>query len=401
MGHNAASVPDLDRMAKVPGMPDFLRSMPGRPKPLKPAADVCFQKAIDLAPDLLEAHLALLHYHQEREEDKPAEKAARQLLKRFPDHAETLESLGDVLTRKGDHDEAITVFQHALRVNPLDREPQAKLETAFMFRARARAEAGRFDDARADYQTALSMSRGKKYPVLCKWAACEFKAGNPQRAEELLQQALGEADSKLAVTFGMLIEAIRLKLPQVKKRFNTEFNAALAEPAEVASAVAILDTVVSHKVAGVTYHGQKTHEKKVLTYVGKTEKESFTEAQLLSLCRSFLLLKTAKQTRQFAALGRLKFPRSPYFLMFEAESHMLAGPHMAPPYRVQPLLDQAMKLAEDMPRDPKQQELVKRIQELQRVVRSAAPLMNIFSGFSPFGAFDDYDEDDDDYDDGW
>ena len=116
----------------------------------------------------------------------------------------------DILTRKGDHDEAVAVFQRAARANPLERRPQQKLETAYMYRARAHAEAGRFDDARADYQTALGLAREHKYPALCKWAACEFKAGDARRGEELLQQALGESGSGLAVTYSMLIETIRL-----------------------------------------------------------------------------------------------------------------------------------------------------------------------------------------------
>ena len=403
MGQNAAARDD-DRMDHILDLPDFLRRHPARPKQLKPSADACFQKAIDLAPDLLEAHLALFRYHRDREEAKPAEKAARDLLKHFPDHAETLEGLGDLLLNKGDHDEAIATFQRLIQVNPLEKRPPELLSRAYLFRARARAEAKRFDDARADFQTALTMSRGEKYPVWCKWAACEFKAANAERAEELLHQALGEAGSKLAVTFSMLIETIRLKLPpKLKKRFNDDFNAALTEPAEAASAAAILNTMTVHKLAGITYHGQKTHETKVMKYIGKAAAADFTEEQLISVCRDLVQLKKSRVLAEFARLGAKKFPNNPYFLLFQADSQMLPENRYGPsPFHIGPLLDKAMKLAEAMPRDPKQQELIKLIQEKQNALRDVNPFFEMFSGgFGGFGGFEDDFEDDDDDEDGW
>src|SRR5262249_9943112 len=57
MGRNAASVPDLDA---IPKMPEFLRNHPDRPKPFKPAADKCYLNSINLAPDLLAAHEVLV-----------------------------------------------------------------------------------------------------------------------------------------------------------------------------------------------------------------------------------------------------------------------------------------------------------------------------------------------------
>ncbi|MBV9125851.1 MAG: hypothetical protein JO112_21070, partial [Planctomycetes bacterium] len=65
MGHNAASVPDPD---KIPDLPPFLLNHPDRPRPLKPSAEECFQHAIELAPDLREGYEALFRYYQDEEE---------------------------------------------------------------------------------------------------------------------------------------------------------------------------------------------------------------------------------------------------------------------------------------------------------------------------------------------
>src|SRR5262249_39633022 len=152
MGRNAARVPDFERL---PDLPPFLRNLPDRPKPLKPSADKCFQDCIKLAPDLLEAHLALLEYHRERDELAKAERAARQLLAHYPDHGPTQETLADLLMEEGRHEEALAFFQRALKGRPLDRKLRGKLGTAHTYFARACAEAGQFEQARAEYRTTL------------------------------------------------------------------------------------------------------------------------------------------------------------------------------------------------------------------------------------------------------
>src|SRR5262249_19817271 len=155
-----------------------------------------------------------------------------------------------------DYAEGIALIERASRLNPLDRRLRQRLGTAHLFNARALTEKGKFDEARAEFRAALALSEGRNNStVYCKWAACEFKAGDAARAEELLGQALGETGSRLAVAYGMLIEVIRLRLTKLKKRFNDEFNARLADPADGASAAAIAETTASHKAAGVTYHG--------------------------------------------------------------------------------------------------------------------------------------------------
>src|SRR5207244_3051514 len=156
------------------------------------------------------------------EDSARAEKAARRLLERFPEHAPTLEGLADLCMARQSYDEALTLFQRALKANPLERRLRMRVGTAYSYKARQDAEAGRFEEARSGYQAALTYDdRDRNYPVLCKWAACEFKAGAPERAEELLARAHAEENNRLAVAFSMLIETIRFKLPRpLKNRFD-------------------------------------------------------------------------------------------------------------------------------------------------------------------------------------
>src|SRR5262249_15965374 len=154
-------------------------------------AEQCFQHSLELAPDQLETHEALFHYFQQQEQEAKAAKAAQKLLERFPEHVPTLCELGDLKMGQEKYGEALTMFQRALKINPLDRRLRARVSTAHLFNARTFAESGRFDEARAEYQACLAYKEGEdEASALCKWAACEFKAGNKTRAEELLQQAL-------------------------------------------------------------------------------------------------------------------------------------------------------------------------------------------------------------------
>ena len=112
MGQNAANVPDDKMLAMLPPM---LRDHPSRPRPLQPSAEECYQNSLKLAPDQLEAHRQLVALYRGRSDNGKAEKAARALLEHIPDHVETLETLADLCRQKGDHAEAISLLERALR----------------------------------------------------------------------------------------------------------------------------------------------------------------------------------------------------------------------------------------------------------------------------------------------
>jgi tetratricopeptide (TPR) repeat protein len=396
MGSNAAAQPDLDD----PDLPPFLRNHPRRPRPLKPSAEECFERSLKLAPDVLETHEKLVDLYRDRRKPKKAEEAARRLLKRFPDHVPTLNVLADLRMEAKDYAEGVELLRRAVRLNPLDRTLRRRLGTAHVFRARDHAESGRFDEARAEYGAALGLAEGGgNSSVSCKWAACEFKAGDAARAEELLGQALADVGSRLAVAYSMLIEVIRLRLTKLKKRFNDEFNALLAQPADGASAAAVADTASSHKAAGVTYHGQKTHEKKVLGYLQKALHANLTEPQMDRICASLVTLEQHKLLHDYARRARKLFPRNPYFAFYQAESYVLQGPYRCPAYQARELLGEVRRLAQELPPDPRRDALLEQVRRREEMVASLGP----FGGFS-FGPFEEmfFDDDDDDYgDDDW
>ncbi len=399
MGNNAENVPDMD----IGMEPNFFAGPMRRPKPLKPGPVECFEKALQLAPDQLANYQALISHYQDEDDIAKTEQVARRLLQHFPKDAAGLELMGDLLMRQEKHGEALGYYQQALSVNPLEKQTRYKLANAHSYQARALAEEGRFDEARAAYQAAMSIDdRSEKYPVLCKWAACEFKAGQPDRAQELLGRAYAEKDSRLAVVFSMLIETIRFNLTKLKPQFNKEFNALLAEPPTGAAAAALAKTAAEHKLAGVNYRGQQTHEKKVRTYLERALHAPFTVEQLQKVCAALEVLKITRLLESYLKLGQKQFPADPFF--FLAEAMHLLGPtgRGYGAWRASDLLTKARQLAEAMPRNPRQEELLRQIQNCEQLARELNPFgngfPNIFGGM-PFDPFGPMDEDEDEFDD--
>jgi tetratricopeptide (TPR) repeat protein len=399
MGHNADRIPGPDKLRALPGA---LRAAAGRLPQLSPPAEECFRRAAELAPDQIEPLEAFFEHLRDAGQSARAEKAGRELLRRFPGHVPTLEALGELCLERKKYGPGLELLQQALKGNPLDRTLKEKVLTAHLHHARAEVEAGHFDAARQDYQAALALQgAGGPTWVLARWAACEFKAGDEGRAEELLTQARAAGGPPLALAYAMLTETIRLKLgPKLKARFDGDFKAGLAEAPSAPAAADLLRMTTALERAGVTYHGQKTHRQKVLAYLEKARREAeFTEPQLEDVCRALLALEARKQARTFAALAKKKFKANPWFPFFEAVTYFLEGPTQCPYYPTRTLLEQAERLAQALPPDERRDRLLEDIRARQTALEAFSPFGGFMQDFfeTPFG--DEWDEDEDDWDD--
>jgi len=401
MGDNAANVPDPD---EIPDLPHFLRNHPDRPKPLRPPAAECYENSLELAPDRLKTYESLVQYHVDRGDDPRAARAAERLLERFPDHAPTLQQLGEIRLRGQEYSEAVRLFLQALKAKPLDHGLRHHTGYAYLCNARSLAEAGSFDEARAGYQAALTYGDGEdRASALCKWAACELKAGDERRAKELLKEAEALAGDPLPIAYSMLIEATRLQLPQaLKTRFNKQFNACLANPVSARAAVAIACTAAAQSAAEVTYRGQKTHEKKVLVYLEQALKVQLSAADLKAISVALLSMRALTLLRKFTKRGRSLFPANPHFPLLEAESYFTQGPAQCPLWKVRPLLDQAAKLGKELPEGDERKNMLELIEDRRQMLGAngmfsgfpGMDMLNEIFGFQP--DYEDMNFDDDD-----
>jgi tetratricopeptide (TPR) repeat protein len=393
MGHNAAIIPSKKKMAKLP---KILRDHPDRPQQPEPPPDQCFEKAIELAPEQREPYEELFKYYSSEENYAKAAKAAKRLLERFPEHVPTLTAVGDMYLKEHKYPDALEMFQRALEGNPLDRDLRGRVSAAHLFQARADQEGGRFDEARRHYQEAWPLTSEKdQWKIQARQAACEFKAGDTARAEELLQQAVAKAPHPLVVSFRLLTETIRLKLPRtLKTRFEQEYKAGIAAPAVPEAAADLVELLADLKALGVRYTGLKTHESAILKYVNKGQKAQWNARQIEGVVRALLRLKAIAPARRFLSSARRRFRSDPVFPYLEAVTYFLEGPNRLPPYHVRWMLDEAERLAEALPLDEHRAKLLDDIHQHQQMLDALDPLGRMPNFIEELFGFDDDDDDD-------
>lgn len=371
MGENAAIIPDESQAKELPA---FLRAHPSRPKPLKPTAQECFRKAIELVPDLLEAHEARLHFAELRLSPEEADGVARQLLAHFPEHAPALQLRAESCVKLEQDEEALRLFERALKANPLDRPLRGKVCQAHARVARGHAAAKRFDAARAAYQAALALAPpGSQFLLLCQCAACEFRAGEDQRAEDFQRQAQADAGHVLPVAYASLVEAKRSKLSKaLAERFHEEFTVGLMSTPSAAAATNLVHAAAAFRDGDVKYRGQKGHEEEVFKYLARVPKTEWTEPLLEGLCTSLFRMKQYKVGRTFTALANRRCPKNPIFPLTEAESYIAPNPQKPTnPRRVHTLLDQAEELAEELPTaDERRQGMLEAIDRNRKLLQA-------------------------------
>jgi tetratricopeptide (TPR) repeat protein len=402
MGRNAAHAPDTGPRPRGLRLLDW-----DEPGPLNPPAEKCFKESLTLEPTQLEAHEALFRYHLDGGRLAKAEKAGQQLLKHFPDHVPTLQQMSTVCEQRGKPAEALELARRALQANPIDRRLRARVGGAHLALARGHTEAGRFDEARTQFQAALPLA-GSTPDVLCSWAGCEFKAGDTARAEELLAQARSSAPTPLGIAYRMTAEVGRLKLERaLKKRFEDELQAGLRAAPDPAAVADLARIQASFDAEGINYVGSKGHAKKVLSYVNKGRKQGLSEQQFEDVCRALLDVGAYPTLRTFARDAEFRYPENPFFPYYSASAYVLAPTRTTSPWSARQMLENAERLARARSQEEKYRRLLEDIEKRREELAEQAPF--VMGGFMDrmfenlFGSDDDYDDDDDweDDTDGW
>ncbi|MHB1423185.1 MAG: tetratricopeptide repeat protein [Gemmataceae bacterium] len=346
MGQNAACLPEPSQKRKRGSFAMFF-SDDDPLAPLDPPAETCFKKSLELAPDLLETHQALVQFHLQAKREGKAEKAARELLQHFPNHLPTLELLSDLRRKHGDFAEALELIEQALKGNALDRRLRRKVSDVHLLLARAHVESGRFEEARQQFQASLDLSGGSDGGmILAHWAACEFKAGDDARAEDLLQQTQARAAAPVGIAYLLLTEVLRLKLDRaLKKRFEQDLKTGLTAPNQE-GAVFLTRILAGLHVGGVQYIGQKGHTQKVLSYIHKTRSLDFSAPNLEELCRNLLDMEAYTQARRFANIGERNYLENAVFPYLHALTWIREKGRRTPTWEVVSLLKRARELAQ-------------------------------------------------------
>lgn len=393
MGENAARSPDRDEMENLP---PFFGRMPGAPKPLDPPAEKCFDRSLQLDPDSLQTYQDLIEHYQHIGNPKKVEESARRLLAHFPDHAKTLETLAELRTGAKDYAEALQLLQRARQANPLDPHLRGEVGAAHVRLARDHAEAGRFDPSRAEFEAALACETAGSGVILCKWAMCEFKAGDQARGDDLIRQAAAKIPRRLELAFLLAVEAARLKKlkPAIKKRFQAEFAATLEELTDLDAGIAALEYAGALRLDKTKYTGQKPHEKQLLAYLDRVPRKEFSEQQLQKAGAALLFLSETKRVRDVARAGRKRFPTNPHFVLLEADTYLFPKPKLKQLYMVHDLLDIAQRLAQKLPTEEQRKGVLELIEARREMAGPRGGLGILGNIFGPMFEMDeDFDDD--------
>jgi tetratricopeptide (TPR) repeat protein len=373
------------------------------PPALKPTAEQCLEKAIKLAPDRLDSYVALMAFYRMEGKDAKAKKVGQDLLKRFPDHAQTMLALGVLCMESKEFKKAQEHFESAIKANPLDRDLRTLLARAKQNYGLALTLEGKFDQAREQYEQALPLRDGSKTPLLCQWAVAEVKAKNLERAAELIAQAQAEPDHRLACLFSLVGESVRAKLPTAeKKRIAQDFKDALAQTPTPPEILVLLESAAHQRNTHEdSFVGQKTQEKTILKFLDSVKFSVFDEKQLTRLCDSLRALDARKPWLKCLNHARRQFKKHPNFCLSFADYYLAEKTYSPKTHLIRDQLDKARKLVEELPRGEQQQQFLELIKsreaelaELSANNPSMRDVMDrIFGGFGP-DMGDDDDEDD-------
>lgn len=378
---------------------DMFNDEPGS---LKPSAEQCYEKSIKLAPDRLESSIALFNLYQEDHKLPKAKKLGQEILKRFPNHADTLEALGELSLESKDYKNAQEYFEQSLRANPLDRTLRGKLARARQKFGLALTIAKKYDQARQQYEQALHLWDGAKTSPLCQWAVAELKAGEAERAAALIAQAQADPDQRLACRYALVGESVRAKLSaKEKKQIADDLKAALSQTPTPAEILVLIESAAHQRSThDESFHGQKTQEKTILKFLDQLAFTDFDERQLERLCTGLMTLQARKPWMNCLTQARRKHLHSIFFRLSYADYYLTERHAERKTHLAREHLDAARRLVEALPRGEQQQQHLEQIKEKEAIIAkldAGRPDMFSMMGriFEGFGGEMDDDEDED------
>lgn len=352
----------------------------------------CLRQSVKLAPQHLQAHEALIDLLHTAGKPSQVVRAARRLLKQFPEHERAITTLADDAFRHGRYDEAVDLQKRAVHLRPHDKLLTDGLDVYELALSRQWAQQGKFDAARAVLNTHLARQDAPdRSHLLCRLAAVEFKAGQRQQAETLFEQACESAISRLLTVFQMLVESIRM--PVDKKwieNMEREFRNGLKAKVDGASAVQMLEMLYALTHIGVSYDGMRTHRDLILQYLKRSRQTTFSEDELMRICGCLPALSPDSLLLDFAKRGRHAYPHNPVFPLAQASYHMASfSPQQCPLEEV----DEALHSAQDMVEGNSQ--FAHMSQPIDAMLNAVHAAMRM-GDFGAFGNPFDFDDEEDD-----
>jgi hypothetical protein len=263
-----------------------------------------------LAPELLSAHQSLAQAFREWGQPSKEARALGQLLKRFPEHLETLLSLAGHYLRRDEPLAAREFAFRARRLKPLDAEIRALVWSVHLGSARHYALAGRWDEGRAEFAAAVAVDGREPHHVLVRRAALEAKAGDFGLARRLLDQARDALGEPAPIGLLMAIEGRRYALPQaVADEFENRWLVELKKSRRSAALGEMCRTVTGHLAGEVVYPGRDEHLSRLEALLGRSKRVKWQGRDLRHVLNFLIGVQACEAERRWKprkAVGRRK-----------------------------------------------------------------------------------------------
>jgi tetratricopeptide (TPR) repeat protein len=352
-------------------------------------AVACFEESLKLAPDHRPTYRALMDAYEDWDRPDDAATVARRLLERFPDDFEAVMFLTNYHFRGQEPDPALEYAKRARALKPLDEHAIANEWAVQVLRARDLAIKGRWDEGRAAFEAAERLrpdeSRGLHFRA--RRAVFELKAGQAERAEALIAEALQALPEATPLWLALLIESIRYELPKPDcERFEARWTTALPKKVRSETAGTLAELMGSFVGGEIDYTGRTGHLKEVLGYLRRTTRIKYEHDDLARACSLLgLLPKEADLFEKLVKRGIKLFPNSPLFLTLSGTLELKKGPFGGGNFRLaRDQFEKALERAEASS-DPQNVRLVPKIRESLSMLRdlSSSPMGLPFMGTGP------------------
>ncbi len=348
----------------------------------------CFRKSVELAPQYLMAHEALIGLLHIMGDQSEVVRAAHELLKHFPDYDKALAVVADDAFRHGRWEEAVALQTRALQTRPHEPLLQGRLHTYQLAVARLRAQQGQFEEAREMLTSCLERTdAAHQSNLFCRMAAVELKAGQQQAGEKLFEQACEAGTIRLVTVFQMLIESVRMPVDDKWiKKMDREFRRGLKAKVHGPSVVEMIKILEAFATLGTHYDELEQHQELVLQYLKRSRQVRFSEDEFITLCHCLPKLNAGSLFLDTLKRALRSYPRQPVFYVSFATYHLTLPPEEWPLDEVDDALHEAEYLVQG---DPNQRELAEKIDALLVVVHAAMEQSHRGYFANPFGDDDD------------
>lgn len=277
-----------------------------------------FEESLALAPEHRPTYRCLMEAYDVSRKPDHAAAVARRLLVKFPDDLDALMFLASRHFDRDEPDQALEYARRARAIKPLD-ENAAELEWSIhIMRARHLALKERWEDARAEFAEAERQKPQSRQllHVRARRAILELKASQAETAQDLIHQAQKDLPDPAPLWLALLIESIRYNLPRHERdRFEAHWIIALAGKVRGETAGAMADLMTAFVESKIDYPGRADHIKRIVGYLGRTNRTKYAHDDLEDVC--FLLSLLPDQAlclEKMVKRGIKLFPDSPLFL---------------------------------------------------------------------------------------